>query len=118
MGRMFWLQVRLEELAQAAHYEANTLAQLCGISTRQLQRHFRQCFHDSPQSWLDDRKMLIAKKLLLSGDSVKKVAIDLGFKHTSHFCRQFKCRNHMTPSEFAGSQIRECRPHITDVAHS
>jgi AraC-like DNA-binding protein len=117
MQRMLRLQARLEELAKTANYDANKLAQLCGISTRQLQRHFRRRFQDSPQNWLDDRKMSLAKSLLLSGDSVKQVAIDLGFKHSSHFCRQFKCRNKMTPSEFTLSQIVECRSGITNGAN-
>jgi len=116
MERMLRLQARLEELAETANYDANKLAQLCGVSTRQLQRHFRRRFQDSPQNWLDDRKMSVAKTLLLSGDSVKQVAIALGFKHSSNFCRRFKCRINMTPSEFAFSQITRCRSEVTNVA--
>lgn len=106
MGRLLLADWNWEELAQAAHYDANKLAELCGVSTRQLQRHFRCRFHCSPQSWLNHRRLLAAEGLLLSGDSVKKVALDLGFKQPSHFCRQFKNRNHMTPSQFAVSQTR------------
>jgi AraC-like DNA-binding protein len=116
MERLFWVQGRLEELAQTANYDANKLARLCGISVRQLQRYFRRRFQHSPQNWLDDLRMLAAQKLLLSGDSVKKVAIELGFKHTSHFCRQFKYRNNMTPSEFTTLQVTKCRSRITNVA--
>jgi AraC-like DNA-binding protein len=105
MERLLWLQGRLEEMAQTANYDANKLADLCGVSVRHLQRLFRKRFHCSPQNWLDDRRMIEAKKLLLSGESVKKVAIELGFKYASHFCRQFKCRNKMTPSQFILSQV-------------
>jgi AraC-like DNA-binding protein len=104
MGKLLWLQGRLEEMAQSANYDSNTLAHIYGVSTRQLQRHFRRRFHCPPQHWLNDCRMAKAKQMLVAGESVKKVAIDLGFKHTSHFCRQFKCRNHMTPSQFALSQ--------------
>jgi AraC-like DNA-binding protein len=100
MGKVFLEQGRLELLAETANYDANKLARLYGISTRQLQRIFRRWLERTPQSWLDDCRIAAAQKLLLSGASVKKVAIELGFKHTSHFCRHFKCRNNMTPSEF------------------
>jgi AraC-like DNA-binding protein len=103
MGKLLLASERLEELAQAATYDAKKLAQLCGISTRQLQRDFRRRFQCSPQRWLNNRRMMAAQKLLLSGEPIKKVAFDLGFKHTSHFCRKFKCCNKMTPSEFTHS---------------
>ena len=106
MGRLFLTDWNLEELAPAAHFNAHELATLCGISTRQLQRHFRFRFRCSPQSWLNYRRLLVAEELLLSGDSVKKVALDLGFKQPSHFCKQFKTRTHMTPSEFVDSQLQ------------
>jgi AraC-like DNA-binding protein len=115
MGRLFFTNGQWEELAQSAHYDSNELATLCGVSTRQLQRHFRYRFHRTPQSWLNERRLLAAEGLLLSGDSIKKVALDLGFKQTSHFCRQFKSRKKMTPSQFAFSQITSCRSQITDV---
>ena len=116
MGRLCLTEWNWEELAQSAHYNAHELAKLCGISTRQLQRHFRFRFRCSPQSWLNYRRLLAAEGLLRSGDSVKKVAFDLGFKQPSHFCRQFKTRNKMTPSQFAVTQNVKCRSEITDVA--
>jgi AraC family transcriptional regulator len=101
MDRLLLVKGRWETLAESAHYDANELARLCGISTRQLQRYFRRSFHSSPQNWLNKRRLLVAKGLLLSGESVKKIALDLGFKQPSHFCRQFKSWNKMTPSQFA-----------------
>jgi len=117
MERLLLVRVKWEGLAERSHYDANELAKLCGVSTRQLQRHFRRSFHCSPQNWLNERRLDAAQSLLLTGDSVKKVALDLGFKQPSHFCRQFKSRNKMTPSEFASSQITPCRSEITDVVH-
>ena len=117
MGRLLLVFGKWEGLAETSHYDANQLARLCGISTRQLQRYFRRNFNCSPQSWLNERRLLAAKALLLSGESVKKIALDLGFKQSSHFCRQFKSRNNMTPSQYAVSQITRCRSEITDVVH-
>jgi len=109
MGRLFLADWNWEDLAPAAHFNAHELATLCGISTRQLQRRFRFRFRCSPQSWLNHRRLLVAEELLLSGDSVKKVALDLGFKQASHFCRQFKKCKKMTPTQFAFSQSVACR---------
>jgi AraC family transcriptional regulator len=106
MERLLFITGKWEQLAETAHYDSNELARLCDISTRQLQRHFRRNFHCSPQNWLNERRLFVARSLLLSGESVKKVAFNLGFKQPSHFCRQFKSRNKITPSQFALSQIR------------
>lgn len=105
MERLSLVKGQWEELAGAAQYDAKKLAKLCGISARQLQRYFSRNFHRPPQNWLNERRLLAAQGLLLSGESVKKVALDLGFKQTSHFCRQFKSHNKMTPSEFTFSQV-------------
>ena len=105
MARLRLLKGQWEELAKQARYDANELARLSGVSIRQLQRHFNRHFHCSPQSWLNERRLLVARALLLRGEQVKKVALDLGFKQTSHFCRQFKSRNKMTPSEFTSQVV-------------
>lgn len=105
MTQLLLIKEPWEALARKAHYNSNELAKLCGISARQLQRHFRRNFNCSPQAWLNQRRLLLAQLLLLKGEPVKKVALDLGFKQTSHFCRQFKTRNNMTPSEFTISQV-------------
>ena len=87
-------------MAEQAKYDARELAVLCRISLRQLRRDVRRCLGSSPQAWLNERRLMAARELLLSGQSVKEVAFNLGFRQASHFCRQFKLRNGMTPSEF------------------
>jgi AraC-like DNA-binding protein len=115
MERLLLLRGRWEELAQAVNYDANKLAELCSISTRQLRRHFHQKFQRSPQNWLNDYRMKAAERMLLAGDPVKKVALELGFKHSSHFCRKFKCQKNMTPHEFVLTQIETCPSRLTNV---
>jgi len=107
-----------KDLAAQARYNARNLAALCRLSERQLQRQFRGHFGRSPQDWLDEQRIAAAAQLLLSGEPVKKVAYDLGFKQTSHFCRQFKSRHKMTPSEFVMFQVQssnQCRSQIINV---
>lgn len=96
----------LDELAIVAHYNCRQVASLCHLSVRQLQRKFNQLFHCSPQKWLDERRIRDAQGLLLLGLPVKAVALELGFKHVSHFCRQFKSQNKVTPREFVMLQSR------------
>ena len=118
MARILASRQRWEELAEAAHFNAKELARLCQVSTRQLQRDFRRCLSRSPQEWLNERRILAARELLLAGRSIKWVAFELGFKQPSHFCRQFKLFHHLTPSEFALSEPlngHACRSEITSV---
>lgn len=96
----------LEEMAVAAQYNSKELAILCCFSPRHLQREFKKQFNQTPQKWLDEQRIRAATELLLEGMPVKRVAIELGFKQISHFCRQFKSQNKLTPSEFAISQLR------------
>ena len=89
-----------EEMASRARYNSRELAKLCRLSTRQLQRDFRRVLGCSPQRWLNQQRILAAQRSLLSGEQVKKVALELGYKHVSNFCQHFKSVNQMTASEF------------------
>ena len=92
-----------ERLVPMAHYSAKELARLCQLSVRQLQRVFRRQFRCTPQNWLNEQRLRAAGPLLRSGFPVKVVALELGFKQTSHFCREFKSYHQITPSRFADS---------------
>jgi transcriptional regulator GlxA family with amidase domain len=100
MARVMTLEERWEHLAEAAGFEANKLAKLCGVSPRQLRRVFQRCLGRSPQAWLDEMRVWAAQDLLLAGQPVKDVAWELGFKQSSHFCRKFKERFNLTPTAF------------------
>lgn len=95
----------LESLAVTSHYDVRELARLCTISPRQLQREFRRRFACSPQDWLNEQRIRAAQQLLLLGQPVKVVALELGYKQTSHFCRHFKRQLNMTPSEFTQNRM-------------
>jgi len=112
------LSKRWEQLAGAARYDAKELAKLCHLSVRQLERDFCRSLERSPQDWLNEQRVKAAKNLLLSGQPVKVVAFELGFKQSSHFCRQFKSFNCLTPSQFASLHpgSPDCRKGILAVA--
>lgn len=119
MARMPAAQRNWEESAREAHYNARGLAKICNISLRQLERDFQRAFGEHPKKWLDKQRLRAAQELLLAGQPVKSVAIELGYKQSSHFCRQFKAENKMTPSQFVVSNtalLTKCRSQITNVA--
>ena len=95
---------QLETLAEQAQYNINELAKLCRVSRRQLLRVIRRRLKRTPESWLNERRIIASRRLLLSGVPVKVVALELGYKQTSHFCRQFKSLNQMTPTAFASAR--------------
>jgi AraC-like DNA-binding protein len=103
-GRMITVQ-DWEALAGAAHYDAKELARLCHLSVRQLERDFRRDLERTPQDWLNEQRIKAAQPMLLAGELVKYVALELGFKQVSHFCRQFKSLHNLTPSQFTAQTL-------------
>jgi AraC-like DNA-binding protein len=101
MARKAIIRQDWEALAGAAHYDAKGLAGLCHVSVRQLERDFRRDLERTPQDWLNEQRLIAAQQMLLAGTMVKVVALELGFKQVSHFCRQFKSLHNLTPSQFA-----------------
>jgi len=79
-----------EELATNSEFSAAKMAETCGISTRQLRWYFRECRGRQLKKWLDDLRAQAAVERLRRGESVKSIAIELGFKQRSHFSKFFK----------------------------
>lgn len=119
LGRFQLLASRMEwlALAQSSTYNSRVLAQCCHVSARQLRRHFHQRFGCSPQQWLNEQRLRAACPMLDQFRSVKRVALELGFKQVSHFSREFKRFHGQTASEYllSGSACRSCPPQTTNV---
>jgi AraC-like DNA-binding protein len=94
-----------EQLAPLARFDAGELAGLCGISLRQLQRDFQRQLAQAPQEWLNEQRLKTATRMLLTGQPVKVVAWELGYKQPSHFCRQFKDYHQLTPKQFVALEL-------------
>jgi AraC-like DNA-binding protein len=97
--RHYW-----KSLAVQASYEPGRLAEMAGISLRQLERYFAKDFTATPKAWLREQRMQFACKLLGEASSVKAAAYILCFRNPSHFCKQFKRRYGMTPSQFVRTE--------------
>jgi AraC-like DNA-binding protein len=90
-------------LARRSHYNAHALADICGVTMRQLERYFEGDLGRTPQDWLNEQRMVAARYLLMESPQVKAVGLKLGYKRLSHFSRDFKRCYGFTPSTFRDS---------------
>ncbi len=90
-------EVSWERLAAEAQYRPVPLAALCNVSLRTLQRHFQKKYGTTLSAWLNALRLTKAYKRIRSGETVKAVAIELGFKQLSHFSRAFKQAHGVAP---------------------
>ena len=97
-GRLHQIQ-NWSELAQAVNWSAATLAKKCGVSLRTLERHFLKAMDRRPQTWLCEQRQQQAIELLRDGCNVTKTATLLGYKHATHFSREFKKHWGHAPTE-------------------
>jgi AraC-like DNA-binding protein len=104
-----------EGLAIDAGYEPATIAALCPISLRQLERFFKLHFGKSPRAWAVELQCRRARELIERGYSNKAVVIELNFADESHLCHAFKKLYGCPPQTFAPlygrsvAQNQECR---------
>ena len=78
-----------------------TLAGVSGLSRSHLIRAFKHEIGLTPHAFLVDRRVRLARKLLLSGDAPVSVAAAAGFADQAHMTRAFKARIGVTPGRFA-----------------
>jgi len=78
-----------------------TLAGISGLSRSHLIRAFKLEMGLTPHAFLVDRRVRLARKLLLGGDAPVSVAAAAGFADQAHMTRAFKARIGTTPGRFA-----------------
>lgn len=99
-----------EQLANKAEFNPRKLAALCNVSLRTLQRHFTAHYKSSPGEWLRAYRMNAARERVCSGEPIKAVAYDLGFKQLSHFSKVFKDVFGVPPSAFVNRRRSRLSP--------
>lgn len=87
-------------LAHQADYHAGRLAELCGVSLRQLERYFQSDYQCPPARWLCRERFRLARRLLDQAHPIKEVAYAVGFKNNAHFSTAFRREHGMSPSEY------------------
>lgn len=96
-----------------AHLEANLsnselnneiLAKQANISEVYFRRLFRKQFGITPRQYIINARIAKSKQLLTSGNKkISAVAEECGFVSIYHFCRCFKEKTGMTPTEYMNS---------------
>jgi AraC-like DNA-binding protein len=89
------------KLAREAEWSVKQMAKLCGVSARTLEKQFLRSLGKKPKTWLTEERQRDALRLLQEGESVKGTAAILGYKHATHFTRQFKKHWSCLPSSAA-----------------
>ena len=126
-GTVGWAQLRalpeagreslLLSIAKDADFKAGRVAYRLRISPRQLQRHFRDWYDTTPHTWFKRLRLVEARQRLAGADSVKAVALDLGFRTAPQFSRDFKRECGMSPASLLGRRPEQLgRPSQARIA--
>ena len=99
--RLKMIEERLREVRSPP--TLTELAELCGLSIRQLTRGFRASRECSIGDYIARTRIDNAKRLLASGESVKSIAFSMGFGSPSGFCYAFRRATGSTPRQFRHS---------------
>lgn len=94
---------RAREVLEDAGARAVTLddlSDLCGRDRWSLSRDFRQYFGTSPHRYLTQRRLDIARRLMLTGQSLADSAAMAGFADQSHMTRHFTRTFGMPPARW------------------
>ena len=78
------------------------LAALAGISARHFERAFRQSTGSSPHAYVMERRLHMARDLLINQPElpIEQITLRLGFSSGSHFSSAFRRRTGLTPTNF------------------
>ncbi|MBQ2890036.1 MAG: helix-turn-helix transcriptional regulator [Clostridia bacterium] len=78
-----------------------TLAKECRISEEYFRKQFKRIYGLSPKQYVINMRINKAKQLLSGGTlKINAISEQCGFSNPYHFCRIFKQKTGLTPSEF------------------
>jgi AraC-like DNA-binding protein len=85
----------------AENVDLETLSAVAGLSRAHLIRAFKAETGLTPHAFMIDRRVRLARQMLLSGSAPVDVAAASGFADQAHMTRAFKARIGTTPGSFA-----------------
>ena len=97
-----WLRGVLEKMSLPENTAEGVpaLVRMCWMSHSQVYRQIKKYFGISPQQYVQNLRMGLARSLVESTNKdIDSIAQEVGFNNVSHFCTLFKKTFHMTPSE-------------------
>lgn len=84
------------------------VADSVGVSPSYLQKLFKEYFHESIMSYLNDIRLKKAKRLLTETNlSVMKVAKSCGFNSLQAFDKSFRKKTNVSPSQFRENELTQ-----------
>ncbi len=95
------------------------LARLVGVSSRQLERLFKQHLDDMPSRYYVELRLARARRLLRhSGQSILQIALACGFASASHFSKAYRARFGHSPRDERTARAADWQAHrhASDVA--
>ena len=91
----------IENSYQNPRLSNTELAKLCNISEVYFRRLFAEAYKTTPKQFIVDISINKAKQLLSEGIlKISAIAAQCGFTNQYHFCRIFKEKTGVTPSEY------------------
>jgi AraC family transcriptional regulator of arabinose operon len=77
------------------------LARVAGMSPSRLARVFKEETGQTPQQFIEERRMALARqRLALTGRSIKEIAAEAGYDDALYFSRRFKQHAGASPMEY------------------
>ena len=96
--------VDLKEIIKLHLYSnlnSEDLARLCNMSPSSFQREFKKEFNDTPNSFINAKKLEKSKELLSITDlPISEIAYEIGFNDPLYFTRFFKNNTGHSPTKY------------------
>ncbi len=93
--------IKYVELHYSEQMTVAEMASLAGFSESHFMRFFKETFGVSFVTYLNDYRLSMAARLLLSTEeSILEISQQVGFENLSHFNRCFKRKYNKTPSQY------------------
>ncbi|WP_242597191.1 helix-turn-helix transcriptional regulator [Billgrantia sulfidoxydans] len=90
---------RLDDAPQQA-VTLSELAELAGLSRFQLLRGFSRALGITPHAYLLQRRVLLARRLIATGQALSQAALEAGFSDQSHMSRAFSRQFGLSPGRY------------------
>ena len=116
-GRLFRTE-DWERLAIKADFRPSQMADLCGLTLRQMQRRFQKDLSVTPSEWLRRFGCRLVMKLIAEGYNNKAIVFELKFSNSAHLCHDFRRVYGASPQSFArplGIEVPKLEP-VREVA--
>ncbi|MBP3580306.1 MAG: helix-turn-helix transcriptional regulator [Clostridia bacterium] len=93
--------IELIESDTLCNISIEEIAKACNVSSCHFRRLFKEYSGKSPMEYRMDLRLNIARKMLESGETTLEYIVEaLNFESTSYFCRVFKKKLGVTPSQY------------------